>query len=69
MRGQLHAKEAGKAWSDCLMGDGMPVALTGDEFYECVVQKTHQQAQDQACKAQAQEADAEYRIKLPSDKW
>ena len=64
VRGQLHAKEAGKARSDRLMGDGMPVALTGDEFYERVVQKTHQQAQDQARKAQAQEADAEYRIKL-----
>ena len=37
---QMHAKEIGKARSDCLIGDGMPVALTGDEFFDCVMEKT-----------------------------
>ena len=37
---QMHAKKAGKARSDRLMGDEMPVALTGDEFFDHVVEKT-----------------------------
>ena len=40
VRSQMHAKKAGKARSDRLMGDGMPVALTGNEFFDHVVEKT-----------------------------
>ena len=60
----MHAKEAGKARSDRLMGDGMPVALTGDEFFDCVMEKTQQKEQEQLRRARAHEEDTEYKAKL-----
>ena len=64
MHSQMHAKEVGKARSDCLMGDGMLVALTGDEFFDRVVEKTQQKEQEQLRKARAHEEDTEYKAKL-----
>ena len=60
----MHAKEAGKARSDHLMRDGMPVALTGDEFFDHVIEKTQQKEQEQLHKARAHEEDTEYKAKL-----
>ena len=38
----MHAKKAGKARSDYLIEDGMPVALTSDEFFDHVMEKIQQ---------------------------
>ena len=46
------------------MGDGIPVALTGDEFFDCVMEKTQQKEQEQLYKARAHEEDTEYKAKL-----
>ena len=61
VRAQLNTKEKGKAKNDRLLGSGMPVALSGDEFYERVAQKKKAQEAEATRKELVQKADQEFK--------